>query len=84
MSDDAGIAPGRATHVAWGPWLKRAGRGVIRPKTRLRPSGHGSDPPCGEESEAEAGASFLAGETSVFWGGHPGSPAPESRIEPLN
>jgi hypothetical protein len=53
---------------------RRAGRGVRRPKTRLRPSGHGSEPQ-GEESEAEAGANFLAGEIRVFWGGHPDSPA---------
>jgi hypothetical protein len=29
----------------------------------------------GEESEAEAGADFLAGEIRVFWSGHPDSPA---------
>jgi len=51
-----------------------AGRGVRRPKTRLRPSGHGSEPK-GEESEAEAGAAALAGRGRGFEGGHPGSPA---------
>ena len=56
---------------------RAAGRGVRRPKIRLRPSGHGSEP-VGEESEAEAGAAALAGRGRGFEGGHPDSPALDS------